>query len=280
MNASNEIVTGEKIQQIAQIYLGGEDDFKYNPRIWEQKEKHVVIETIVEEFENPSIVFCYSHRIFTLSEKIIFFKNNFVLITHNSDQDIEKRHEIQKILDCPKLLKWYGQNVVYHNEKLHYLPIGMANSMWIHGNLNIFENADFYNSLSAKNKKTYFQFNIGTNRSKRENCFNVFNGKLEFLNSIPPTDNLWRLKDYEFCICPEGNGVDSHRLWECLYVKTVPIVINSPFIETLKKYNSKLPFVVLNSWEDYDESKLDYSKYSFDNINISFQYFANKILSE
>lgn len=280
MIASNEILTGEKIQLLAQIYLGNRYDFGFNPVTSEQKEKHVLIDEIVEEFENPSLVFCYSDKIVILSSKIHFFKNNFVLITHNGDQDIEDCVEIQKILDCSKLSKWYAQNLVFYHEKLHYLPIGMANSMWSHGNLDVFENPDFYNSLSRKNKKTYFQFSLGTSRSKRERCFNVFNGKIEFLNIISSTHNFWRLKDYEFCICPEGNGVDTHRLWECLYLKTVPIVINSPFIETLKKYNSKLPFVVLNSWEDYDEGKLDYSKYSFDDIDISFEYFVNKILSE
>ena len=33
------IIKGERIQQIADIYLGNEDDFRYNPLIYQQKEQ-------------------------------------------------------------------------------------------------------------------------------------------------------------------------------------------------------------------------------------------------
>lgn len=277
----NEILTGEKIQQTAEKYFGLDGDFNYNPIISTQSDKHVYLNSIVGDFENPKIIFCYTHRINDFSEKVNLFKNNFILITHNSDLNIDlSDNYTNKILNCPKLIKWYTQNLLFYHEKMRYLPIGLANSMWKHGNLEIFKNIDFVNSRHLKTKKTYFQFSIDTNRSKRLPCFDTLKQKLEFLNMIEPTENLMRIKEYEFCICPEGNGVDTHRLWECLYLKTVPIVLRSQFIETLLKYNNKLPLIVLDSWEEYDESKLQYNSFSFENIDVSLSYFVNKIKTE
>ena len=86
-----------------------------------------------------------------------------------------------------------------------------------------------------------------------------------------------RLKEYEFCICPEGNGVDSHRLWEALYLKTVPIVIDSEFTNILKK--QEVPLVVLENWEDFDINKLNYSDFDFNNPNfIKLLNFNNNYL--
>jgi len=64
------IIKGERIQQIADIYLGNEDDFHYNPLIYQQKEKHCSLDSIVKEFENKSIVFYYLNKIFKFSQKI------------------------------------------------------------------------------------------------------------------------------------------------------------------------------------------------------------------
>jgi hypothetical protein len=83
------------------------------------------------------------------------------------------------------------------------------------------------------------------------------------LDSVSPIENLKRLKNYEFCICPEGNGVDTHRLWEAIYLKTVPIVIKSKFTDILIKNN--LPLVVIDDWSDLNIEKLNYQDYNFAN---------------
>ena len=269
------IIKGERIQQIADIYLGNEDDFRYNPLIYQQKEKHCSLDLISEIFDNPSIVFCYSHKIFQFSQKIHFFKNDFILLTHNSDQNIKECNEINEILKYPKLIKWYAQNLCVEHPKLHYLPIGFANDQWPHGNLDIFKNEEIMKNLKNKSEKVYFNFNIHTNYHKRNECYEYFKYKIQFLNPIPPFENLLRLKNYEFCICPEGNGMDTHRFWECIYLKVVPIVIDSDFIQILKKSN--LPMLILEKWEDYDEYKLKYNDYSFENLEIYLSDFEKKI---
>ena len=88
---------------------------------------------------------------------------------------------------------------------------------------------------------------------------------MEWLNNISPQENIFRLSEYKFCICPEGNGVDSHRLWEAIYLKTIPIVIKSEFTQILEK--NGIPIIVIDTWDDFDETKLIYNTALFENEN-------------
>ena len=260
---ANIIVTGEKIQQLCDIYFGFEDDFEYNPIIKKQNSKHFNLNNLNIEITNPYYIFCYTHRVKELSKKIHLFKNNFALVTHNSDGEIRYEPEILNILNCPKLDKWYSQNICIENPKLHFLPIGIANSMWPHGNINMYNSEITLHNSLTKSKNIYFNFNIDTNKSKRLSCFNSLRNKLAWLDNISPPENIVRLSQHKFCICPEGNGVDTHRLWEALYLKTVPIVIRSEFTNILQKNN--IPLVILNSWSELDETKLNYNDHDFNN---------------
>jgi hypothetical protein len=259
MISSKTIITGEKLQDIADIYLGTYDDFRFNPYINNQPSKHYSIENISGEFYNPSIIFCYGHRIQTLFEKLHFFKNKFTLITHNSDENIIQTSIVSSILEFPLLKIWYAQNVCFSHPKLEILPIGMANRQWSHGNMSYFDR----NSIITKSEHIYFQFTISTNQRARSECYNELIHKVPFLSFIDPVGYHELLSKHQFCICPEGNGVDTHRFWEALYVKTIPIVLKNDFI-TVVQEKLKLPMVILDSWDDLDLLTLNYEDYVFD----------------
>jgi hypothetical protein len=260
------IVTGERIQQLCDIYLGVNNDFKFNPLITKQSNKHVYLNNVNTHINNPYRIFCYSHNIQLLSQKIHLFTNNFILVTHNSDGEIRETPEVFTILNCNKMLKWFGQNICFQHPKLYFVPIGIANSQWEHGNLSFFYDLRF-KDMYKNNNTVYFNFNIATNRSKRQICYDSLINKIPWLSNIRPIHNLIRLSTYSFCICPEGNGVDTHRLWECLNLKVVPIVIASEFTNIL--LTQQIPLVVLDKWEDLDLNKLNYSNYNFESDGLT-----------
>jgi len=251
------IITGEKIQEICDVYIGYEEDFKYNPRIFQQKDKHMLFQNIPYEYNNPKIIFIYTHRLDELYYYIDSFKNQFILITHNSDENITEKY--LKIADNNKIIHWFSQNVMISHLKVSILPIGIANSMWDHGNLDCITPI-----LFNKNKiqLLYFNFNVNTNIGKRQKCKEILeqNGYI-FTETKLYSEYLKELSESKFCICPEGNGIDSHRIWESLYCGTIPIMLRNIFTEEIEK---NYPCILLNSWEEFNNTILDnYKNYLF-----------------
>jgi hypothetical protein len=55
-------------------------------------------------------------------------------------------------------------------------------------------------------------------------------------------------------LSPEGNGIDCHRMWECLYLKVIPICHRNVVTEYFAKI---FPIVLVNDWQDLDLEYLD-----------------------
>ena len=275
-NFIQKIVTGELIQNCADVYLGNVEDFEFNPYIRSQKNKQKLFNDLIisnNPYDNPKIIFCYGHNIHIFKNIIHLFLNPFILITHNSDDNIRYCETVNFILNCSLLIKWYAQNIEYIHEKLHFLPIGLANSMWEHGNLSIY-NIVFNSTNFEKSNDVYFNFSISTNVEKRVACKQSIEKKINFLQPVGNVDNIIRLSQYRFCICPEGNGLDTHRVWEALYLKTVPIVLKSVHSEIIKN-TTRLPMVLLDNWDDFNLDELpDYHSFDFEKcsqyLNIEF----------
>ena len=86
---SNYILSGEKIQELTDMYIGNRADFEWNPRITLQSSKFKYLETFNEPWENPKLLFCYSHCIQTLSPLLHLFKNPCIIIFGNSDESMK-----------------------------------------------------------------------------------------------------------------------------------------------------------------------------------------------
>ena len=252
---TDEIVTGERIQSIADVYIGISHLFLSNPMI--DRTKCLDIFTINAPFNNPRIVFIYPDVLRLFPKFIGFFTTPFILITHNSDINIVKDPLVFFILNHPLVVCWYAQNVCLKYPKLRPLPIGIANSQWSHGDLSVFEPFIRNDSVIMKEEYIYMNFNVDTSPLLREECKRICESKgIAFLELVSFQEHISRLSKYKYCICPGGNGVDTHRLWECLYVKTVPIMLKTEFSLLIVEYY-KLPVILLDSWESLDIKLLD-----------------------
>jgi hypothetical protein len=95
----------------------------------------------------------------------------------------------------------------------------------------------------------------------RESCKEILESKgLVFGNNQTHNEYLDNLASHKFAICPEGNGVDCHRTWECYYMGVIPILLENIFTKYLQKH---LPCILLKSWDDLNENHLaQYSELS------------------
>jgi hypothetical protein len=167
----------------------------------------------------------------------------------------------------------YSQNPCINHPNLNLLPIGIANSMWAHGNLTVLNDIILKTSTLPKTKDVYFNFNIHTNQHKRQECFDILKNKIQFDSIKPYYDYIHSLSQCRFAICPDGNGIDSHRIWECYYLGVVPILLDSVFARKLEKV---IPCIILNSWHEFDIEECKKYVSTSDTSAAYLSYYADK----
>ena len=250
-----DIVSGEKLQNLCDYYLGTSDQLNYNPFIKSQLFKHLCIDSldIANQIANVNIssLFCYIENLETHLHVLVYvlshIKTPFNLFFHNGDTTFTQEHG-NALLENKNILCIYSQNLsISPHDRLKPLPIGIANSMWSHGNIYTWASG-LQMPLPSKQHLIYFYFEIHTNIHKRQVCFDIINSK--GVKSQPKkslSDYIQALSTFKFAICPEGNGIDTHRFWECLYLKVVPICPRNIITEY---YSKMFPVILLDKWED------------------------------
>jgi hypothetical protein len=250
-----DIVSGEKLQNVCDYYLGTQDHFNYNPFIKSQPHKHLYIDSldITTQLRNAKInnLFCYlpllETHLHVLVSVLSHIKTPINLFFHNGDTTFTEEHG-NALLKNDDILCIYSQNLsIPSHDRLKPLPIGIANSMWSHGNIYTWVSR-LQMPLPRKPHLIYFYFEIYTNIHKRQVCFDIIRAKgVESQPKRSLSDYIHALSTFKFAICPEGNGIDTHRFWECLYLKVIPICPRNIITEYYSKF---FPVVLLNRWED------------------------------
>jgi hypothetical protein len=168
------------------------------------------------------------------------FNNKFVFYIHNSDHPFTA--EYIPLLESKCVARVYSQNVSIKHTKLYLLPIGIANSMFKHGNMMVLYKTMVNTFINTKTRNI-FSSALGTTHPVRK-MINTSN--LEFKPKMNYREYLDELSRHYFCLCPRGNGIDTHRFWEALYLGVVPVIVNTKetdiqvFVDYIKEMS--LPF--------------------------------------
>ncbi len=178
-------------------------------------------------------------------------QNRYILVTHNSDQPIPGL--FSEFLNDEKLIAWFGQNVEEAHPKLHAIPIGLENRYWKPDNVEIISRVK--SKQFEKKHLLYCNFSLTSYLPERPRAF-------EALGNAPFSNTQTR-KGYEpfieeiaaskFVLCPRGNGLDTHRVWEALYTGSYAIVKTSG----LDPLYADLPIVIVNDWHEVTEEFLN-----------------------
>ncbi len=183
--------------------------------------------------------------------------HNFVIVTGQSDRPITQ-DMIYLAEQNPYFQKWYGINIAVNHPKVKSIPIGINNGWYKElynedfGDHNILKEV-----IEKNNQKTnhiYVNFNVGNNFNDRMPALSAFNIPLQGqgIRTKPYRQYLEELSSSYFCLAPNGVGIDTHRLWESLYVKTIPIVSNSINVNFYKN----LPIIIVDNWNTFDKNIL------------------------
>ena len=181
-------------------------------------------------------------------------KNKYYLISHNSDLKISSQYK--ELID-DKVIFWFAQNLENEfTKKIKIIPIGLENRWRIkNGRLRQFNK--YKNVSNNKNVVVLSSFSTKTNPNRNE-----LRDIVENINYIISAESV-KTHQYQsllsksmFNICPEGNGLDTHRIWESYVMNSIPIVLKNSFTEQFN--NLEIPMLYLNSWNDLSDLSEDY----------------------
>lgn len=259
------IISGEQLQSLAEISFCSEKNCIIQDQLnMMQQNVHLIDSFPVAEIKNYKRIFVYSHDLKKFFNKFYNeLQDGITLLSHNSDYPITE--EFLPYLEGNKIKKWFCQNRYINHPKLFSLPIGVANSQWKHGNQNTIQ--DTISKCLPKKFLIYKNFDKSTNIQKRSAI-----DQITQLNGIPMDYNrpyneyLEIVAQSIFVISPPGNGVDCHRIWECLSLNAIPIVER----HTCFNQFEHLPILFIDKWEEVN------NKYVLDRISIIKQ-FVNPI---
>ena len=136
------------------------------------------------------------------------------------------------------------------------LPIGFENARFRNNgvvkNLKVFES-----TATFKKDKIFSSFNIRTNFQIRNNLFQKikYRDDININYSTDSVEYLRELSNHRFNLCPIGNGLDTHRIWETLLVGSTPVVERNNLTTNL--FNLDVPMIILDNWNDLDSLKMN-----------------------
>jgi hypothetical protein len=248
-------VSGEAVQEKCEYFIGSDYDINYNPYIKNNLlSKWIPVDKwYLTNYKNANKIFCYTHLLYSNFKELLSILNeilnDFDIYFGNSDANFLEKHfsELSKIKNLRKV---YPQNNTVVNQQVITLPIGIANRQWPHGN------QECFNFEIIKSGGVFLNFDVHTNATRLD-CKNTLIEKgITWIGNNNYQDYLKVLSKHHFCICVEGNGLDTHRFWECLYLKVIPICLKNDWTRTME---GKVPMILLDTWKSLNTDKLEYS---------------------
>ena len=287
-NRESRIVTGERLQECCEITLStpsitsfhGRQNIKTNYLVEVDEDQNGNLMPpsleVITRLTNAKTIFTYTHLVpyfqYYIAPRI---NTPFTLVTHNSDHAITIMNF--QLLNHPYLKNWFAQNCEFSHTKLKPLPIGLQNKQWGH---------EKYDQLLRASKniiKTsllYANFSVQTHPSRT--------AALELIKELPYATvemgvdyevYLKNLSMHKFCVCPRGNGIDTHQFWEAQYLDAIPIILWRDWTSSY----SGMPILILDNWGELRNLNLEkiyitVTTKGYERANLDLQELRQKIM--
>lgn len=209
-------------------------------------------------------------------------KNQKIIISGHSDYGIT-----EDLVEYYNPQIWWAVNKQTLSSRVHALPLGITNDTHesslhpIYGNLDCM--IQVMNEPKQSKNLVYLNFNQNTH-PERKAVYDIFNSKDwitlgQIENTVEGRTNFLRdIRNHTFVLCPRGNGIDTHRLWETLYMGSIPIVKKDIGYSDF----SDLPICFVDSWDqvtpeflETEKQRIESRSWNLDKLKVS--YWINKI---
>jgi hypothetical protein len=199
-----------------------------------------------------------------------------ILLIGNSDRDwtsfdFQVPSRIRKI---------YLQNNFVNSSKFKSLPIGIENRrLGVNGLPSRFVSSSRMLSTHTRCCEKPLLTYLSPTHESRNTLSSFVDDFHYFPDRLTPDEYLLQIARHKYVICPRGNGIDTHRFWEALYLNSHPIVVQSTWSELISE-QMNLPIIEVKDWHLVKETieKLDLEEFSSKTIpSLWFRYWENLI---
>ena len=226
-----------------------------------------------EEYLGPSLVDAFIERlgemrpgaaVFVRSTLLAPFfdrafhliRQPFVLVTGGCDAPSPGAH--RDALEDPRLLRWFGEDsdLPSPHAKFEPMPLGIADPNLPMGNQEVM--LKLHARMPAVEDKPLLassSFHLTLSHPARRGVYAAIRDieGIVFQRQRVAPELLWiRHAGHAFVISPRGNGLDCHRTWEALLLRSIPIVRRS----ALDELHGNFPIAIVDDWRDISLSAM------------------------
>ena len=232
-------------KRVLSEYLSAEQLMRVCDVVW-STDRRASVKTSRAPIAPGAIVYAKADHFIPLFHQLRRRRTRVVLVTAESDMTVSP--EIARTRPI-QVADWFSANAL--DSSVHAIPLGLANSY-----CELTPKAPLLAECGTSNEERtrwlYVNFRVETNPPVRGPIMQHFESldRRDWLTvrhgEAGLEEFVREMSSHRFVVCPPGNGIDTHRLWEALYGKTIPIVLRNP---ALREFGD-LPIVFVDDFRE------------------------------
>jgi hypothetical protein len=203
--------------------------------------------SVLQEVRNARVLYIYSTSLAEFLE--VYGRRISAQCIFAGSTDLDFTDEGCLRLRSDKTL-FLQNSYISDNDRIFTLPIGIE---------------DYSKALNGLKTLMKPKFNLDTKLPKllvgpfsqthpeRQECIETLSGQenvITYNNLCSPREFAKLSSVHAFIASPRGNGRDTHRIWESIYRRSVPVTLQDSWSESLMLY--QLPIELLGKWSDWN----------------------------
>jgi hypothetical protein len=229
-----EIITGERVMCLCDVSLTTYEKLAFHkiketrpPPFLNINDYHkpgttFVSKELIDRLDQFKLIHCYGdHFRFFVDLIAPYLESPHTIVVHNSDTEISGYYD--KIFDNKNILRVFGMSMLSSHPQMTGIPAGLANPMWPHGDTSAF----FSYCMHIRKQRQLYAGGIGSTHISRKPLITALE-KLALANGLRERHDfkthIEHMAKSSHVVCPRGNAVESHRLWEALYTGGIPVI--------------------------------------------------------
>lgn len=176
----------------------------------------------------------------------------FIIFTNLEDTPIDK-YIFESIPD--NVIRICAVNAVSHGGKVIAAPYGIQRRMTPADNRIEILKEQMKVSVSDAHKLLHVSINEDSHSERKglRDRFKNYSWAVVDTGRVDYSTFLERMRSCKFVLCPRGNAIDCHRNWEVIYMRRVPVMKRTPYLEHLFK---DYPVLFVNNYSEITEKFL------------------------